>query len=137
MDSARARGLQARYEAALVKFVLDQLGEVDDSAERNAFPGIEIDGRGIGEARRSNARLPCVNGDGSDLYRIQQRRQITADDALGFGSSFRFDVRRWASPVEDAVRREVNEADPFELFITVTEIRYAYYKETDKILGNT
>ncbi|RKP21486.1 ribosome biogenesis ATPase [Rozella allomycis CSF55] len=27
--------------------------------------------------------------------------------------------------------------DPFELFISSTDIRYAYYKETDKILGNT
>jgi N-acetyltransferase 10 len=27
--------------------------------------------------------------------------------------------------------------DPFELFISSTEIRYTYYKETDKILGNT
>lgn len=33
--------------------------------------------------------------------------------------------------------REVNQEDPFELFITVTNIRYAYYKETQKILGNT
>ncbi|KAG0294660.1 hypothetical protein BGZ98_001695, partial [Dissophora globulifera] len=33
--------------------------------------------------------------------------------------------------------REVNEEDPFELFISVTDIRYTYYKETQKILGNT
>jgi N-acetyltransferase 10 len=29
------------------------------------------------------------------------------------------------------------EEDPFELFLTSTEIRYTYYSETDKILGNT
>ncbi|ODV92384.1 hypothetical protein CANCADRAFT_971 [Tortispora caseinolytica NRRL Y-17796] len=33
--------------------------------------------------------------------------------------------------------REVNQEDPFELFLTVQNIRYVYYKETDKILGNT
>jgi N-acetyltransferase 10 len=33
--------------------------------------------------------------------------------------------------------REVNSEDPFELFISLHDIRYVYYKETDKILGNT
>eukprot|EP00842_Homolaphlyctis_polyrhiza_P001742 jgi/Hompol1/2569/HPOL_002958-RA len=33
--------------------------------------------------------------------------------------------------------RDPDEDDPFELFVTSTSIRYAYYKETDKILGNT
>ncbi|KAI8086330.1 GNAT acetyltransferase 2-domain-containing protein [Halteromyces radiatus] len=33
--------------------------------------------------------------------------------------------------------REANNEDPFELFVTVTNIRYAYYKETQNILGNT
>ncbi|KAJ1856334.1 N-acetyltransferase 10 [Coemansia sp. RSA 720] len=33
--------------------------------------------------------------------------------------------------------REANEEDPFEMFITVTDIRYTYYKETHKVLGNT
>lgn len=33
--------------------------------------------------------------------------------------------------------REVNDEDPFELFISLHNIRYTYYKETDKILGNT
>ena len=33
--------------------------------------------------------------------------------------------------------REVNEQDPFELFIAVTDIRYTYYKDSTKILGQT
>ncbi|KAI0247454.1 GNAT acetyltransferase 2-domain-containing protein [Lactifluus subvellereus] len=33
--------------------------------------------------------------------------------------------------------REANQHDPFEIFITVTDIRYTYYKESEKILGNT
>jgi N-acetyltransferase 10 len=32
---------------------------------------------------------------------------------------------------------DVNEDDPFELFILSTNIRYCYYAETHKILGNT
>lgn len=32
---------------------------------------------------------------------------------------------------------DANVDDPFELFITSTEIRYCYYKESHKILGNT
>jgi N-acetyltransferase 10 len=33
--------------------------------------------------------------------------------------------------------REANSEDPFELFVSLHNIRYTYYKETDKILGNT
>ncbi|KAI0314072.1 DUF699-domain-containing protein [Amylostereum chailletii] len=33
--------------------------------------------------------------------------------------------------------REANEQSPFEIFVTVTDIRYTYCKESHKILGNT
>ncbi len=33
--------------------------------------------------------------------------------------------------------REVNSEDPFELFLSLHDIRYVFYKETEKILGNT
>lgn len=33
--------------------------------------------------------------------------------------------------------REANTEDPFELFLSLHNIRYVYYKETEKILGNT
>ncbi|OBA19422.1 DUF699-domain-containing protein [Metschnikowia bicuspidata var. bicuspidata NRRL YB-4993] len=33
--------------------------------------------------------------------------------------------------------RDVNDQDPFEAFISNQNIRYVYYKETEKILGNT
>jgi N-acetyltransferase 10 len=33
--------------------------------------------------------------------------------------------------------REPNTEDPFELFVSLHNIRYVYYNETDKILGNT
>ena len=32
---------------------------------------------------------------------------------------------------------DLKEDDPFELFIAATNIRYCYYSETHKILGNT
>ncbi|KAJ3391783.1 N-acetyltransferase 10 [Entophlyctis sp. JEL0112] len=34
-------------------------------------------------------------------------------------------------------QREVDEDDPFELFVSSTNIRYTYYKETENILGTT
>ncbi|CEP11228.1 hypothetical protein [Parasitella parasitica] len=43
----------------------------------------------------------------------------------------------WCYKKELGFTRDVNKEDPFELFITVTNIRYAYYKETQNILGNT
>lgn len=32
---------------------------------------------------------------------------------------------------------DVKGDDPFELFVAATEVRYCYYNETHKILGNT
>lgn len=32
---------------------------------------------------------------------------------------------------------DIKEDDPFELFVSATSIRYCYYAETHKILGNT
>lgn len=34
-------------------------------------------------------------------------------------------------------RLDLKEDDPFELFVAATNIRYCYYNETHKILGNT
>ena len=34
-------------------------------------------------------------------------------------------------------KMDINDDDPFELFILSTTIRYCYYAETHKILGNT
>jgi N-acetyltransferase 10 len=42
--------------------------------------------------------------------------------------------------IEKAVKRGLRDPDtedPFELFISSTDIRYTYYKESQKILGNT
>ncbi|KAJ8518310.1 hypothetical protein ONZ45_g4592 [Pleurotus djamor] len=55
---------------------------------------------------------------------------------LGFTSHRK---KREAKIKRDVKRgiREPNDQDPFEIFVTVTDIRYTYYKESHKILGNT
>ncbi|KAL4931727.1 ribosome biosynthesis protein KRE33 [Aspergillus undulatus] len=57
-------------------------------------------------------------------------------DLLGFTSHRK---KREAKIKRDVKRgiREANDEDPFELFVTLNQIRYVYYKETEKILGNT
>eukprot|EP00455_Lapot_gusevi_P052205 TRINITY_DN7925_c0_g3_i3.p1 TRINITY_DN7925_c0_g3~~TRINITY_DN7925_c0_g3_i3.p1 ORF type:complete len:1056 (+),score=346.16 TRINITY_DN7925_c0_g3_i3:76-3243(+) len=55
---------------------------------------------------------------------------------LGFSSH----AKKRAKQTKNEVKRGLREADaedPFELFVTSTNIRYCYYKETHKILGNT
>ncbi|VDC00414.1 unnamed protein product [Peniophora sp. CBMAI 1063] len=55
---------------------------------------------------------------------------------LGFTSHRK---KREAKIKRDVKRgiREANEQSPFEIFVTVTDIRYTYYKESHKILGQT
>ncbi|KAG0366887.1 GNAT acetyltransferase 2-domain-containing protein [Gamsiella multidivaricata] len=79
-----------------------------------------------------------------NLHWLLSQAQVTARPSvlwcykkdLGFSSHRK---KREAKIKRDVKRgiREINEEDPFELFISVTDIRYTYYKETQKILGNT
>ncbi|KAI5798991.1 N-acetyltransferase 10 [Geopyxis carbonaria] len=55
---------------------------------------------------------------------------------LGFTSHRKKREARIKKEVKRGIR-EANTEDPFELFISLTDIRYVYYKETEKILGNT
>lgn len=57
-------------------------------------------------------------------------------DLLGFTSHRRKREAKIRKEVKRGIR-EANTEDPFELFVTLHNIRYVYYKETDKILGNT
>lgn len=57
-------------------------------------------------------------------------------DLLGFTSHRRKREAKIKKEVSRGIR-EPNEEDAFELFITLNQIRYVYYKETEKILGNT
>ncbi|XP_029009376.1 RNA cytidine acetyltransferase [Betta splendens] len=55
---------------------------------------------------------------------------------LGFSSNRRKRMKHLQKKVKTGTLN-LNQDDPFELFIAATSIRYCYYKETHKILGNT
>ncbi|KAI9320989.1 GNAT acetyltransferase 2-domain-containing protein [Dichotomocladium elegans] len=55
---------------------------------------------------------------------------------LGFTSHRKKREAKIKNEIKKGIR-EADTEDPFELFISVTDIRYTYYKETQKILGNT
>ncbi|XP_034194946.2 RNA cytidine acetyltransferase l(1)G0020 [Osmia lignaria lignaria] len=55
---------------------------------------------------------------------------------LGFSSHRKKRMKSIQKKVKSG-KLDVNEDDPFELFVVSTNIRYCYYHETHKILGNT
>ncbi|KAK0384141.1 hypothetical protein NLU13_8230 [Sarocladium strictum] len=55
---------------------------------------------------------------------------------LGFTSHRKKREQKIKKEIKRGIR-EANSQDPFELFVSLHDIRYTYYKETDKILGNT
>ncbi|XP_071957067.1 RNA cytidine acetyltransferase-like [Antedon mediterranea] len=55
---------------------------------------------------------------------------------LGFSSHRKKRMRQLQKKIKNK-SLNLNEDDPFELFIAATNIRYCYYSETHKILGNT
>src|SRR5438034_4537237 len=57
-------------------------------------------------------------------------------DLLGFTSHRKKREARIRKEIKRGIRYP-NTEDPFELFLTLQQIRYVYYKETDKILGST
>ncbi|KAL2444786.1 RNA cytidine acetyltransferase [Exophiala dermatitidis] len=57
-------------------------------------------------------------------------------DLLGFTSHRKKREAKIKKEIKRGIR-DANTEDPFELFITLHNIRYVYYKETEKILGNT
>ena len=57
-------------------------------------------------------------------------------DLIGFTSHRQKRENKIRKEIKRGVR-EPNTEDPFELFLTLHNIRYVYYKETDRILGNT
>jgi N-acetyltransferase 10 len=57
-------------------------------------------------------------------------------DLLGFTSHRKKREAKIKKEVKRGIR-DPNTEDPFEVFVTLHNIRYVYYKETEKILGNT
>jgi N-acetyltransferase 10 len=74
---------------------------------------------------------------GFTRYAIYPGRGAIASSTYNWPGSHR--KKREAKIKKEVKRgiREANTEDPFELFISLTNIRYCYYKETEKILGNT
>ncbi|KAI1770835.1 DUF699-domain-containing protein [Hypoxylon cercidicola] len=55
---------------------------------------------------------------------------------LGFTSHRKKREARIKKEIKRGIR-EANSEDPFELFVSLHDVRYVYYKETEKILGRT
>nr|CAI5852035.1 unnamed protein product [Callosobruchus analis] len=55
---------------------------------------------------------------------------------LGFSSHRKKRMKQLQHKIQ-AGKLSINEDDPFDLFLSSTKIRYCYYAETHKILGNT
>ncbi|XP_077451509.1 RNA cytidine acetyltransferase [Stigmatopora argus] len=55
---------------------------------------------------------------------------------LGFSSNRKKRMKQLQKKIKTGTLN-LNQDDPFELFVAATNIRYCYYKETHKILGNT
>ena len=55
---------------------------------------------------------------------------------LGFTSHRRKREKKIKQEIKRGIR-DADTEDPFELFVSTQNIRYVYYKETEKILGNT
>ncbi|XP_039212813.1 RNA cytidine acetyltransferase [Crotalus tigris] len=55
---------------------------------------------------------------------------------LGFSSHRKKRIRQLQKKIKSGML-DLKQDDPFELFIAATNIRYCYYNETHKILGNT
>ncbi|CAI2184113.1 17096_t:CDS:10, partial [Funneliformis geosporum] len=74
-----------------------------------------------------------------NLHWLLSQAQITARPSVLWCYKKDLGFSREAKIKKEIKRgiREANTEDPFELFIAVTNIRYTYYKETHKILGNT
>lgn len=70
---------------------------------------------------------------------IKQNRSVLwayKKELLGFTSHRKKRETKIRKEIKRGIR-EPNTEDPFELFLTLHNIRYVYYKETEKILGNT
>ncbi|MCO5599793.1 hypothetical protein L7F22_053900 [Adiantum nelumboides] len=56
---------------------------------------------------------------------------------LGFTTHRKKREAKIKKDIKRGVREKGDAMDPFELFVSVTDIRYCYYKDTPKILGRT
>jgi len=99
--------------------------------------------------QKGHRSLFCVVGDKARdqvvlLHHMLSKASVKARPSvlwcykkeLGFTSHRKKRMKQLQKKITSG-KLDVNEDDPFELFIASTNIRYAYYHETHKILGNT
>ena len=134
--------------------VLVSLPERSEQALATKMPKKAIDARipalirnGMQEKKRS---FFVIVGDRqkdviTNLYHILLNLDIKLNKSvlwayknqlLGFSSHRKKREKKIKKEIKRGTR-DVDTDDPFELFITTQNIRYVYYKETDRILGNT
>src|SRR5205085_11843540 len=88
MQPARTRRLQGACQFQSLEFPSNSLRELHDARERNVLAWIEVNRTVVGELDSRQARLPRMYGDRSELYRVQQCKQITSDESLRQRSIF-------------------------------------------------
>ncbi|KAF1813674.1 N-acetyltransferase [Eremomyces bilateralis CBS 781.70] len=71
-----------------------------------------------------------------DVKRNKQVLWAYKNKLLGFTSHRQKREKKIKKEIKRGIR-DADTEDPFELFVSTQSIRYVYYKETDKILGNT
>ncbi|XP_023932401.1 RNA cytidine acetyltransferase-like isoform X1 [Lingula anatina] len=101
-----------------------------------------------GVAERHRSLFVIVGDHGRDqvviLHHMLSKAAIKARPSvlwcykkeLGFSSHRKKRMRQLQKKIKSG-KLDVKEDDPFELFVAATNIRYTYYSETHKILGNT
>uniref|UniRef100_A0A093US12 RNA cytidine acetyltransferase n=1 Tax=Talaromyces marneffei PM1 TaxID=1077442 RepID=A0A093US12_TALMA len=73
---------------------------------------------------------------GADVKQNKSVLWAYKKDLIGFSSHRKKREAKIKKEIKRGIR-EPNSEDAFELFISLNQIRYVYYKETEKILGNT
>jgi N-acetyltransferase 10 len=71
-----------------------------------------------------------------DLKRSKSVLWAYKNKLLGFTSHRKKREKKIKKEIKRGIR-DVDTDDPFELFISTQDVRYVYYKETEKVLGNT
>jgi N-acetyltransferase 10 len=101
-----------------------------------------------GVQSRQRSLFVCVGDKGRDqvtiLHHMLSKSQVKARPSvlwcykkeLDFSSHRKKRMKQIQKKIKCG-KLDVKEDDPFELFVASTNIRYCYYNETHKILGNT
>src|SRR5690606_7905579 len=63
-----------------LQLLADPPGDLDHAAESSARAGVEVQDRIVGALQRGYARVPGVVRDRAELHRVEERREVTADE---------------------------------------------------------